>query len=73
MNELTDVQVRILGVLIEKQLATPQQYRLTENALIAGCNQSTNRDPIVDYDQSDVRGALIELRRPSVQAGHACR
>ncbi len=63
MNELTDVQVRILGVLIEKQLTTPQQYPLTENALIAGCNQSTNRDPVVDYDQSDVRGALIELRR----------
>ena len=63
MNELTDVQVRILGVLIEKQLTTPQQYPLTENALIAGCNQSTNRDPVVDYDQSDVRGSLIELRR----------
>lgn len=63
MNELTDVQVRILGVLIEKQFTTPQQYPLTENALIAGCNQSTNRDPVVDYDQSDVRGALIELRR----------
>lgn len=63
MNQLTDVQVRLLGVLIEKQLTTPQQYPLTENALIAGCNQSTNREPVVDYDQSDVRGALIELRR----------
>ena len=63
MNELTAVQVRILGVLIEKQLTTPQQYPLTENALLVGCNQSTNRDPVVDYDQSDVRGALIELRR----------
>ncbi len=62
MDQLTAVQTRLLGVLIEKQLTTPQQYPLTENALITGCNQSTNREPVVDYDQSDVRGALIELR-----------
>jgi uncharacterized protein len=59
---LTEAQVRILGVLVEKQLATPQSYPLTENALLAGCNQSTNRWPVVDYDTSDIRPALIRLR-----------
>jgi uncharacterized protein len=59
---LTEPQVRILGVLVEKQLATPQSYPLTENALLSGCNQSTNRYPVVDYDTSVVRPALIRLR-----------
>ena len=55
-------EVRVLGCLAEKHLATPQHYPLTENALIAACNQSTNRDPVVSYDQSVVRPALISLR-----------
>jgi uncharacterized protein len=59
---LTAAQVRILGVLVEKQLATPQSYPLTENALLSGCNQATNRHPVVDYDTSVVRPALIRLR-----------
>jgi uncharacterized protein len=59
---LTDAQIRILGVLVEKQLTTPQQYPLTENALLTGCNQSTNRFPVVDFDTSVVRPALIRLR-----------
>lgn len=59
---LTQPQVRILGVLVEKQLTTPQSYPLTENALLSGCNQSTNRQPVVDYDTSVVRPALIRLR-----------
>lgn len=59
---LTDAQVRILGVLVEKQLATPQSYPLTENALVSACNQATNRFPVVDYDTSVVRPALIRLR-----------
>jgi uncharacterized protein len=59
---LTAPQVRILGVLVEKQLATPQSYPLTENALLTGCNQATNRHPVVDYDTSVVRPALIRLR-----------
>lgn len=59
---LTEPQVRILGVLVEKQLTTPQGYPLTENALLTGCNQSTNRYPVVDYDVSVVRPALIRLR-----------
>ncbi len=59
---LTAAQVRILGVLVEKQLATPQSYPLSENALITACNQATNRFPVVDYGTSVVRPALIRLR-----------
>lgn len=59
---LTAAQLRILGVLVEKQLATPQAYPLTENALLTGCNQSTNRDPVVAYDSGVLRPAMIQLR-----------
>ena len=59
---LTEPQPRILGVLVEKQLATPQSYPLTEKALLTGCNQTTNRDPVVSYDTSVLRPALIRLR-----------
>jgi uncharacterized protein len=59
---LTEPQVRILGVLVEKQLATPQAYPLTEKALQAACNQTTNREPVVTYDTSVLRPALIRLR-----------
>lgn len=56
-------QIRVLGVLLEKQRTTPDTYPLTLNALRAGCNQTTNRDPIVDFDDSTIRGALEELAR----------
>ncbi|TVP73286.1 MAG: DUF480 domain-containing protein [Nitriliruptor sp.] len=59
---LSEVQLRVLGVLVEKQLATPDSYPLTEKALLAGCNQSTNRDPVVSYDTTVLRPALIRLR-----------
>ena len=59
---LTEVQARILGVLVEKQLATPDSYPLTEKALLAGCNQTTNREPVVTFDTTTLRPALIRLR-----------
>lgn len=59
---LTEAQVRILGVLVEKQLATPDSYPLSEKALLAGCNQTTNREPVVTFDTTVVRPALIRLR-----------
>ncbi len=59
---LSEVQLRVLGVLVEKQLATPDNYPLTEKALLAGCNQSTNRDPVVSYDTTVLRPELIRLR-----------
>lgn len=59
---LTEAEGRVLGCLIEKQLTTPQLYPLTDNALIAACNQTTNRDPVVAYDVATVRMAVRTLR-----------
>ena len=59
---LTDAEGRVLGCLVEKQLTTPQLYPLTDNALIAACNQTTNRDPVVAYDVATVRMAVRTLR-----------
>jgi uncharacterized protein YceH (UPF0502 family) len=60
--ELTSEEGRVLGCLVEKQLTTPQLYPLTESALIAACNQSTNRNPMVVYDVSTVRITARSLR-----------
>jgi uncharacterized protein YceH (UPF0502 family) len=53
---------RVLGSLIEKQLTTPQQYPLTLNSLLLACNQSSNRDPVVNYEEVTVRSALESLK-----------
>ena len=55
------VEIRVLGCLIEKQRTTPDQYPLSLNALRLACNQSTNREPVVDYDESTIRRALERL------------
>ena len=55
------VEMRVLGCLIEKQRTTPDVYPLTLNALRLACNQSTNRDPVVDYDENTIRGAIDRL------------
>ena len=47
------VEIRVLGCLIEKQRTTPDTYPLTLNSLRLACNQATNRDPVVDYDEAD--------------------
>jgi uncharacterized protein YceH (UPF0502 family) len=60
-HELSAPEVRVLGCLLEKQRMTPDAYPLTLNALRAACNQSTNRDPVVDYDESIIRDALARL------------
>jgi uncharacterized protein YceH (UPF0502 family) len=57
------VEIRVLGCLIEKQRTTPDAYPLTINSLRLACNQSTNRDPVVDYDESTIRAALERLGR----------
>ena len=57
------VELRVLGCLIEKQRTTPEQYPLSLNALRLACNQSTNRDPVVDYDETTIREALERLGR----------
>jgi uncharacterized protein YceH (UPF0502 family) len=55
------VEIRVLGCLLEKQRTTPDAYPLTLNALRLACNQSTNRDPVVDYNEAEVRAALTRL------------
>jgi uncharacterized protein YceH (UPF0502 family) len=52
----------VVGSLIEKQLTTPQQYPLTMNALLSACNQSSNRDPVVEFDERTVDEALVSLK-----------
>ena len=57
------VELRVLGCLLEKQRTTPDQYPLSLNALRLACNQSTNRDPIVEYDEREIHEALQRLAR----------
>src|SRR5512135_2764118 len=59
---LTDTEVRVLGCLIEKELATPEYYPLTLNALTAACNQKSNRDPVMQLEETEVVRALDALR-----------
>lgn len=56
-------EIRVLGCLIEKQRTTPDVYPLSLNALRLACNQSTNRDPVVEYDEATIRAALERLGR----------
>jgi len=60
--QLSHECARVLGSLVEKGLTTPQQYPLTLNALLAACNQTSNREPVVSYDEGTVHSALDELR-----------
>ena len=55
------VEIRVLGCLIEKQRTTPDAYPLSLNTLRLACNQSTNRDPIVEYDERTIRAALDRM------------
>ena len=61
--DLTAAETRVLGCLLEKQRTTPDMYPLTLNGLRLACNQSTNRDPVVDYDDGVIREALHRLER----------
>ena len=61
MNDLTPIQVRVLGCLMEKKETTPDQYPLTLNALRNACNQKTSRYPVVNYSEGEVGHTLREL------------
>jgi uncharacterized protein YceH (UPF0502 family) len=61
--DLTAPEIRVLGALIEKQRLTPDAYPLSLNSLRLAVNQSTSRDPVVDYDEATVRDALARLGR----------
>ena len=62
MIQLTPAESRVLGVLIEKALTTPDQYPLSLNALVAGCNQKNNRDPVLTMTEDNAFDALESLR-----------
>jgi uncharacterized protein len=63
---LSVLESRVLGVLVEKQHTVPDTYPLTLNALVAGCNQKTSRDPILDVSDADVQAALDSLKTHSL-------
>ena len=60
--ELTAVETRVFGCLLEKERITPENYPLSLHSLTAACNQSTNREPVVSYDEKTVEAALDGLR-----------
>ena len=76
VHDLSPAELRVLGSLLEKQRTTPDTYPLTLNALRAACNQSTNRDPVVAYDEETIRDALHHLGRrrwTRLASGHGSR
>lgn len=65
---LNESEIRVLGVLIEKRMTTPDYYPLTLNSLVTGCNQTSNRFPVLNYDQFIVNDALINTRNQGLSA-----
>jgi uncharacterized protein len=63
---LTDIEVRVLGSLIEKQVTTPEYYPLTLNALTLACNQKNNRNPVTSFDETTVAQAVESLREKNL-------
>ncbi len=63
LDLLDEAEVRVLGTLMEKEATTPEYYPLTLNALVNGCNQKSNRDPVVSFDPDTVEAALETLRQ----------
>jgi uncharacterized protein YceH (UPF0502 family) len=61
--KLTEIEVRVLGALIEKDITTPEYYPLSLNALVNACNQKTNRDPVMQLEEDAVRDALEGLQQ----------
>jgi hypothetical protein len=63
---LTDIETRVLGALVEKQVTTPEYYPLTLNALTLACNQKNNRYPVTSYSESQVSAAVETLREKNL-------
>jgi uncharacterized protein YceH (UPF0502 family) len=59
---LTEVEIRVLGALVEKEITTPDYYPLSLNALVNACNQKSNREPVMELDENVVRDALLSLQ-----------
>jgi hypothetical protein len=70
MTKLNEIEVRVLGALLEKEITTPDYYPLSLNALINACNQKSNRDPVMTLDESAVSQALASLNEKGL-AGQA--
>src|SRR5690242_20707129 len=66
--QLDEVEVRVLGALMEKEATTPEYYPLSLNALVNACNQKSNRDPVMSLDEDTVRTALYNLRNKGLAA-----
>jgi len=66
--QLDAAEARVLGALLEKEIATPEYYPLSLNALVNACNQKSNREPVVAYDESTVEAALEGLRQKGLAA-----
>ena len=66
MRALTPIEARVLGVLVEKQATVPDTYPLSLNALVAGCNQKTARDPVLNLDDAEVLEAIDGLKQLSL-------
>ncbi len=60
---LSDIEARVLGALVEKDVTTPDYYPLSLNALVNACNQKSNRDPVMNLDEESVRQAIRELEK----------
>lgn len=60
-SKLTPQEARIIGCLIEKEITTPEQYPLSLNALVNACNQKSNRDPVVEWDENSVQQTVDQL------------
>lgn len=65
-DRLTDVEARVLGSLIEKEMTTPDHYPLSLNALTNACNQTSNREPVVQYADATVADAIESMRKRSL-------
>src|SRR5690348_15830387 len=63
---LTEIETRVLGALVEKQVTTPEYYPLTLNALTLACNQKNNRYPVSSYSESEVANAVESLREKNL-------
>lgn len=63
---LTDIEARVLGALVEKQVTTPEYYPLTLNALTLACNQKNNRHPVTSYSETEVSAAVERLREKNL-------
>ena len=61
--ELSALEARVIGCLIEKQITTPDQYPLSLNALVNACNQKSNRDPVMEVDEATIQGTVDQLAR----------